>query len=356
MPFTTAVPFPYTMTPMANVGPLTYSDGTTFLREITAIKTYLNETLVPDFNAGIENAIFEYQTGITNAETTITNVSAGWDTAWQAFKDNVQLEIAVLNDQAVADLTSDVASAARAALNTVIDGRAVSPDELTTELAAALAPYTDTAALTTLLTGKLDADLKGAVNGVAELDATGKVPAGQLPTPAPGSLTGLYSARPAPGTVPAGTVYYAINVQETYRSTGAAWAVVGTGGNELGYAEISGGSMTSTTSTTGVDIAGLTVSFTAGERPVAVVVVGQTANFDAAKATTIQILVDGTVRRSYPQLGGASDKWSALHAETRVSGLVPGQTYVVSVRVRTESPATSDARFASEAYVTVVNR
>ena len=356
MPFTTAVPYPFNMTPMANVGPVTYPDGTTFMREITAIKTYLNETLVPDFNAGIENAIVEYQNGITTAEATITTISAEWDTHWQAFLDNNVLELAALNDTAVASLITGATGPMYTALTALIDARAVSPVEQTAAIGAALADYTTTSGLTTLLAGKVSTSTKGVADGVASLDGTGKVPAGQLPTPAAVNGTGLYSARPAAGTVPAGFVYYATNVQETYRSTGVVWTVVGTGGNELGYAEISGGSMTTTTSTTGVDIPGLTVSFTAGERPVQIVLEGQTANFAANKITYIDLLVGGTVRRIFPQIGGESDKWSALHAETRIGGLTAGTTYAVTVKLRTEAPATSDARFASEAYLQVINR
>lgn len=356
MPFTTAVPFPFNMTPMANVGPLTYSDGTTYLRELAAIKTYLNETLVPDFNAGIENAIFEYQQGIANAEATVTAVKAEWDAAWAAFIANNVLELAALNDQAVADLITGATGPMYTALVALIDARAVSPAEQAAAISAALADYTNDTDLSVLLAAKVDDTQVGAAGGVAALDGAGKVPAAQLPAPPPGSLTGLYSARPAANTVTAGTVYYATNVQETYRSTGAAWSIVGTGGNELGYAEIGGGSMTSTTSTTGTDVVGLTVSFTAGERPVQIVLECQTANFVADKITYVDLLVGGVVKRSYPQPGITSDKWSALHAETRVNGLTPGTTYAVSVKFRTEAPATSDARFASEAFLQVVNR
>ncbi|WP_160665324.1 hypothetical protein [Pseudarthrobacter sp. ATCC 49987] len=120
------------------------------------------------------------------------------------------------------------------------------------------------------------ATAKGAANGVPTLDGTTKIPAAQLPDQsasyAPLTLAGAYAARPAFGTVKAGTVFYATDTLETYRAAGTpgaaatAWVVVGPGGNDLAYAE----SLTSVdiVSQTAADIPGLTITFTPGERPV----------------------------------------------------------------------------------------
>lgn len=69
MPFTNARPFPYQMTPLSGVTPFTYRDGATYLYILERMQHWLSETLVPEFNAAIENAITEYQAGLGNAET-----------------------------------------------------------------------------------------------------------------------------------------------------------------------------------------------------------------------------------------------------------------------------------------------
>lgn len=61
MVFTNATQFPYTPTPLTNITPFTYRDGMTFLEKLEAMRVWLNDTLVFEFNAGIENAIAEMQ-------------------------------------------------------------------------------------------------------------------------------------------------------------------------------------------------------------------------------------------------------------------------------------------------------
>lgn len=61
MVFTNATLFPYQPTPLTNISPLTYRDGITFLEKLEIMRQWLNETLVPEFNAGIDHAISEMQ-------------------------------------------------------------------------------------------------------------------------------------------------------------------------------------------------------------------------------------------------------------------------------------------------------
>lgn len=80
------------------------------------------------------------------------------------------------------------------------------------------------------------------------------------------SRSGTYAARPTAATAGAGVMYAATDVPEMYLSNGTSWQVVGSGGNELGAAQI-----TASQSTTGgskVDVPGMAVTFVAGERPV----------------------------------------------------------------------------------------
>lgn len=111
------------------------------------------------------------------------------------------------------------------------------------------------------------------------------------------STTGTYSARPAATSLQTGALYFATDTLETYRATGTAgsaatsWAVVGPGGSELAYAE----SLTTfaVTSTTPVDVTGLTITFTPGERPVKLEF-GALLNIKATPGEAIIRIMDGT--------------------------------------------------------------
>jgi hypothetical protein len=85
MVFTNAQPFPFTVTPISGVTPFTYPDGITFLEKLEKMRLWLNASLVPEFNAGIDNAIAEFQAGIANAELEVTNAKNGWQAEFDAF-------------------------------------------------------------------------------------------------------------------------------------------------------------------------------------------------------------------------------------------------------------------------------
>jgi hypothetical protein len=73
---------------------------------------------------------------------------------------------------------------------------------------------------------KLDASLKGAVGGVAELDGSGKVPASQLPSYVDDVVeVANYAALPGTGTT--GVIYVTLDTNYTYRWTGATYVRVG---------------------------------------------------------------------------------------------------------------------------------
>lgn len=87
------------------------------------------------------------------------------------------------------------------------------------------------------ISGKLDVALKGAVNGLAELDANGKVPSSQLPAYVD-DVVEYSSISEFPPTGETGKIYVAIDTNKTYR-----W-----GGTE--YVEISASIALGTTSST----------------------------------------------------------------------------------------------------------
>ena len=72
---------------------------------------------------------------------------------------------------------------------------------------------------------KLNATLKGAANGVAELDSTGKVPAAQLPSYVDDVLE--FDSRTAfPGTGETGKIYIAKDSNKTYRWSGSTYTEI----------------------------------------------------------------------------------------------------------------------------------
>lgn len=75
------------------------------------------------------------------------------------------------------------------------------------------------------ISGKLDTSLKGAANGLAELDANGKVPTAQLPSYVDDVLE--YSAKSSfPTTGETGKIYVDTGTNKTYRWSGSAYVEI----------------------------------------------------------------------------------------------------------------------------------
>ena len=77
----------------------------------------------------------------------------------------------------------------------------------------------------TELDQKMDSTLKGAVNGVAELDESGKVPSSQLPSYVDDVLE-FDSQSAFPGTGESGKIYVAKDTNKTYRWSGSAYTEI----------------------------------------------------------------------------------------------------------------------------------
>lgn len=188
----------------------------------------------------------------------------------------------------------------------------------------------------TALNLKVDNSEKGANSGVATLGVDGKVPATQLPAVAGGAIVsqiGTYAARPAANAVSIGTMYYATDVYEQYRSDGTNWVVIANGGNERGTA-----SMTSLYSTSnGIagppDVPGMTVTFVAGERPVRFQVDCDLANTVDAHTTSIQVMLDGVVMGTLEASNIGIDRWFTVSKGFRAAGLTPGTSHTVKLRI-----------------------
>lgn len=79
--------------------------------------------------------------------------------------------------------------------------------------------------LQTALDGKLSTSLKGANNGLAELDSNGKIPSAQLPSFVDDVLE-FESQSNFPATGESGKIYIAIDTGKTYRWSGSVYTVI----------------------------------------------------------------------------------------------------------------------------------
>lgn len=189
----------------------------------------------------------------------------------------------------------------------------------------------DAAHLNVMDQGIADGDVRNPASAAAGLLATQYAPI---------SLGGAYGSRPAAAAANKGALYYATDVPETYRSDGTTWSVVGSGGNELGYAQ----SLvdTSTTSTTGVDVPGLSVTCTVGERPVKVIFQGGLRNDTLGDYARAYIVVDGAQAAIAGGRVAVAGEFMASHAEARVSGLTPGSSHTFKIQIVAPIGGTTD--------------
>lgn len=151
-------------------------------------------------------------------------------------------------------------------------------------------------------------------------------PSGVHAAIAAANLSGTYASRPAASSVPNPTLYYATDVPEAYRSDGTAWTVVGTDA-ELGYAEIT--NQFDTTSATGVDVTGLSITATFGERPVKAIFDGTLRN-SADQYARIWIVVDGV---QVAIGGGLTSGYRATQRAYVIRGLTPGTSHTVKIQL-----------------------
>lgn len=320
--------FPYTMTPMNNITAPSYRDGLTYTRQLEQLKDWLNTVVIDGVNNQYADAIAQFQAGIANAEQ-----------AYLDFINNSVTELAGLNDASIAALTDNPASATSIALNEFIAAAAVLPGQLDALTAAGVLDvdsdvraaldgrYATSTALSDAAAALLPATARGAANGVASLDAAGKVPAGQVPAP---TDAGTLVARPAAAGLVDGALYYATDTGETYRNDNGAWALVGKGGF-LGSAKLATTFETSAIELT--DVPGLAVTFVAGSGPVKITFSGE-ANSTVTNGRVVGAVYVGT--SDIGHINVTVETADVGRDFTRVylpSGLIPGEIYTARVRI-----------------------
>jgi len=99
--------------PLNNIQPFTYSTGMQHVELLERLRVYVNENLRVEFNEELNRIITEFNEGL-----------ATWDERFTAFMANIVAELRTLNDEAMADLIIDTASATHAALGLWLDSQA----------------------------------------------------------------------------------------------------------------------------------------------------------------------------------------------------------------------------------------
>lgn len=162
------------------------------------------------------------------------------------------------------------------------------------------------------------------------------------------SRPGTRAARPAASAVPDGTLYVATDVQEMYVASGSTWIPTGQGGNELGRGQIT--SMVSSTASSPSFIAGLSVTWVAGERPVEFRFDGEVTNATAGGECRIWFNLD-SASTYIGEAGGTpsvADRWVAVSRSIRCPmALTPGTTHTVKIGMT--SSGTTTARVGGSA-------
>jgi len=128
--------------------------------------------------------------------------------------------------------------------------------------------------------------------GLKEYAAADRIPAQYL-TAQPPNLFGTYASRPAASAVTVGSLYWASDTKEIYRSDGSAWSRVGITSGRIASAELT--TPYSISSSTPTAIPGMTLQITAGEVP-ASVQYGGTMKYGTTSANgVVSLYCDGTV-------------------------------------------------------------
>ncbi|HEY1140084.1 MAG TPA: hypothetical protein VGE88_07755 [Lysobacter sp.] len=149
-----------------------------------------------------------------------------------------------------------------------------------------------------------------------------------------GFRQGTYAARPAAGTVPEGSVYFARDVQESYIATAGEWVPLLSGGAELGYAQLSTTFVTN--STTAVDVPGMSITCKVGHRPIVVAFGGTIACTEPNFARLIAVCNGakiGNILLPNNTFAAGSGGYNARFREIRLGSLTAGAEYTFKLQM-----------------------
>lgn len=376
--------FPRGNRPYNNVQPFTYRDGLSYLEVLESLRAYIRDVLVPHLNkegadivaeldkeiaalVAVVNSSLVEQAELVTSELEEQNAAVAVKIL--ELTTYVDTEVAKIigesvstSDPLMAQIFDNASSASRVKLDALYGVKAV-VDGLVTltntgrlsaeSLDSAYGSRADVDSLMVLTTGAgrlSSASLAAAfaAKSVEDLVTTGRLTQANLDTRyADAGLTGTYAQRPTANSVRPGTLYYATNVPEVYRSTGSGWSLVAAGGQELGYAFTTPGQSNSTTAD--VAVAGLSFDIVAGERPVRLIFDGNASAAGSAGAV-VSIKINGNNVGSRTITATTA---TPLHFVIRRADFTPGTPYTIRVDVRS-TVASSAANVATGSTLTAI--
>ncbi|WP_312239061.1 hypothetical protein [Stenotrophomonas sp.] len=165
---------------------------------------------------------------------------------------------------------------------------------------------------------------------------------------------GTFASRPSATSVPAGTIYFATDAREEYISNGAAWVLLPSGGNELGYAERTSDYSVAAGTTT--DVPGLSVTSVVGMGDVSVNFGGTMvmAMTTAGEYANLILYVDGVYTAQL--LARAVGDYIVVSRNCRLTGFTPGtpHTFKIGLQSVGGAAATLAGRSEDRPYIQVV--
>ena len=281
---------------------------------------------VRGISTGMNNGTINVNTNGTNAEVAVAGLKS------LAYKDNISTDNITSGTLGVVRGGTGVATFptgqvlignGTAALNTKsIDTTSGGVSE-STNLIISGAVYSG-------LSGKLDSTLKGAANGLAELDLTGRVPSSQLPSYVDDVIEGYYynnkfykeSTHITEITGETGKIYVDLVTDKTYRWGGTAYVVIS---ETLALGETSSTAYRGDRGKTAYDHATdsnrLTTAKTSGLYKIATTIEGHVASATAVEKADITALGIPAQDTTYESKTAASDG-------TDVSLVTTGEKYI----------------------------
>lgn len=351
--------------PLENVSPFTLRDGYSYLEVLQRLRQFINTELVPWMNSQVNvlGSGFVTETNKLIDEVNAALTQNGVDVAAavaevNGIADDIRAQVSTVTQAAT---TAGTAANTATQAATTAGNAATSAQDAATQ-AQGYAANARKAVIWQPNTAYAAGDIVIAPNGDVVKAKAAFTSGGAYDgtkwtvssTFAPANLYGTYATRPGATTVLPGTMYYASDTLECYRSNGTIWQVVGSGGNEIAYAQVT--SLISTDGTTNpLNVPGLSVTFNAGERPLKAIFQGSTRQNIQDSEVRAYIMVDGVISSIAAARDSLAGGFMTLHTERRMT-FTPGSQHTVSVQLLASISGVTDL-FASNldpAFIQVV--
>lgn len=360
------------------VQPFTYRDGETMLNKLTGLCKYMNKNIVPFINDGLAGFSEDIQ---ADMNALIDQVNAAIEAI---SSDSIDVQ-----DPVVAAIFNNAASATRI----VTDALYGSKSDVTTlnnlvatgrlSVSALDSTYVNETTFAAWDAARVDTVAQGGTGRATGTTANGIVLTGSTPTGAQQTLNegasgtylksvgaatlpvwdkpvddtaastdtvkgwsakkisdsiaaafapnlyGTFASRPAANTVPNGTIFAASDVPEQYMANAGSWVVVGSGGNQLAYAQVA--AVLTNTTTALQNIPGFTVTFIAGARPVKLNLYAKLKCDLASNIVSVRVKLDGVIISEIASQNPGANQTLSYFASGKCPALTPGSSHTITV-------------------------